>query len=115
MGRQVASFNAGSTQSPSPLVIQVIKKMAGGSQSRLVMCDDGKIYVLKIHPNPQGPCVLANEALGASLMEDLGFVTPKWRQLRINSKSLSIFPELVMARIDGITLRLRSSRFGSNI
>jgi len=80
-GGQVASFNAGRTQSPSPLVTQVIKKMAGGSQSRLVLCDDGKIYVLKMHPNPQGPCVLANEALGASLMEGLGFVTPKWRQL----------------------------------
>jgi len=59
-------------------VTMVIKKQPGGAQSRLVLCDDGKLYVLKMHPNPQGPNVLANEALGAMIMGGLGLLAPRW-------------------------------------
>jgi hypothetical protein len=87
--------------------------MTGGSQSRLVMCDDSKLYVLKLHPNPQGPNVLANEALGAMLMKGLGLLTPQWRTLRLNLQSLSIFPELVMGSVNGMTLPACGLHFGS--
>ena len=57
-------------------VTTVIRTQKGGSQSRLVTCDDGKLYVLKMHPNPQGPNVLANEAIGSILLRGLGFLRP---------------------------------------
>ena len=95
------------------MVVLVVKAQRGGSQSRLVLCDDGKLYVLKMHPNPQGRNVLANEALGTILMRGLGFLVPEWRPVRINLQSISIFPELAMTTMDGITFPARGIHFGS--
>jgi hypothetical protein len=77
-------------------VTMVIKAQPGGAQSRLVECDDGKLYVLKMHPNPQGPNVLANEALGAMIMDGLGLRTPRWKPVTIDLKTVRFFPDLAM-------------------
>jgi hypothetical protein len=103
----------GSTKQPGPCVVQVVKKQRGGSQSRLVLCDDGKFYVLKMHPNPQGNNVLANEALGAILLSALGFLVPPWRPITINLKTLPSFPELIMETADGTKLPACGVHFGS--
>jgi hypothetical protein len=84
-------------------VTTVVRTQKGGSQSRLVTCDDGKLYVLKMHPNPQGPNVLANEVLGSILLRGLGFFAPRWRQVTINLKTLRLFPDLAMCAADGGT------------
>jgi hypothetical protein len=89
-----------------------VKKQKGGSQSRLVLCDDGKLYVLKMHPNPQGNNVLANEALGAVPLSALGFIVPAWRPITINLKALPSFPELTM-EADGRRLPACGLHFGS--
>jgi hypothetical protein len=102
-----------STEQPGPCVVQVVKKQKGGSQSRLVLCDDGKLYVLKMHPNPQGPNVLANEALGSILLSGLGFRVPRWRPITINLKTLPWFPELTMEAADGARLPACGVHFGS--
>jgi hypothetical protein len=81
----------------------VVRTQKGGSQSRLVTCDDGKLYVLKMHPNPQGPNVLANEALGSILLRGLGFCAPRWKRVTINLKTLRLFPDLSMCTADGGT------------
>jgi hypothetical protein len=94
-------------------VTTVIRRMSGGSQSRLIQCDDGKLYVLKMHPNPQGPNVLANEALGSILMHDLGFLVPRCTPVTINLKALSLFPELAMATPGGTTYPACGLHFGS--
>ena len=96
-----------------PSVVQVVKRQRGGSQSRLVLCDDGKLYVLKMHPNPQGPNVLANEALGAILLQRLGFLVPDWKPVTIDLKAVHLFPELVMALADGNALPACGVHFGS--
>ena len=80
----------------STSVVSVAGKQPGGSQSRLILCDDKKMYVLKMHPNPQGPNVLANEALGAILLTGLGFPVPRWRPITIDLQTLRVFPELTM-------------------
>jgi hypothetical protein len=82
------------------IVTAVIKKQPGGSQSRLVQCDDGKLYVLKMHPNPQGPNVLANEALGSILLRGLGLLSPPWRPVTIDLKTVRFFPDLAMKTSD---------------
>ena len=95
-------------------VTTVVGTQKGGSQSRLVTCDDGKLYVLKMHPNPQGPNVLANEVLGSILLRGLGFFAPRWRQVRINLKTLRLFPDLAMCAADGgISFPACGVHFGS--
>lgn len=59
-------------------------------------CSDGKLYVLKMNPNPQGPNVLANEALGSMLIRGLGLPAPAWKPVAINLKTVRFFPELAM-------------------
>ena len=59
-------------------------------------CDDGKLYVLKMNPNPQGPNVLANEALGSILIRGLGLRAPPWKAVTIDLKTVRFFPELAM-------------------
>ena len=77
-------------------VTTVVKKQPGGSQSCLVRCNDGKLYVLKMNPNPQGPNVLANEALGSILIRGLGLLAPPWKPVTIDLKTVRFFPELAM-------------------
>jgi hypothetical protein len=112
LGVAVASPVLGSA-ARNPLVVNVVRRQKGGSQSRLVQCDDGKLYVLKMHPNPQGPNVLANEALGSTLLGRLGFPVPRWRPVTINLKSLKAFPDLAMETIDGTTSPAVGVHFGS--
>jgi hypothetical protein len=81
---------------PILAVTTVIRKQPGGSQSCLVRCDDGKLYVLKMNPNPQGPNVLANEALGSILIRGLGLLAPPWKPVTIDLKAVRFFPELAM-------------------
>src|SRR5258708_26704521 len=67
-----------------PSVIHVVKRQRGGSQNRLVLFDDGKLYVLKMHPNPPGNKFLANETLGANLFRRFRFLLPASRPITIN-------------------------------
>ena len=85
-------------------VTSVIKKQPGGSQSHLVQCDDGKLYILKMHPNPQGPNVLANEAIGSILIHGLGLRAPPWKPVTIDLKTVRFFPELAMQTSDQETI-----------
>ena len=96
-----------------PSVVLVARKQTGGSQSRLVLCDDRKLYVLKMHPNPQGPNVLANEALGSMLLGGLGFSVPPWCPITINLNTLPLFPELTMETVDGSSPPACGVHFGS--
>jgi hypothetical protein len=96
-GKRRPGFHpVGQTGQQTIAVTTVIRTQPGGSQSRLVRCDDGKLYVLKMNPNPQGPNVLANEALGSMLIRGLGLLAPPWRPITIDLKAVRLFPELIM-------------------
>jgi hypothetical protein len=112
-GRRVTSQRLASKKLLRPSVVMVARKQKGGSQSRLVLCDDRKLYVLKMHPNPQGPNVLANEALGSMLLSGLGFRVPRWCPITINLATLPSFPELTMETADGFRLPACGVHFGS--
>jgi len=49
-----------------------------------------------MNPNPQGPNVLANEALGSILIRGLGLLAPPWKPITIDLKAVRFFPELMM-------------------
>jgi hypothetical protein len=63
------------------LVERVLCEMPGGAHSRLVLCDNGVQYVVKSPDNPQGPNVLANELIAASLMSAIGLPVAPWRRV----------------------------------
>jgi hypothetical protein len=96
LGRYGRTLHVCHAHEPILAVTTVIRKQPGGSQSCLVRCNDGKLYVLKMNPNPQGPNVLANEALGAILLRGLGFRVPPWRPVTIDLKTVRFFPQLAM-------------------
>jgi hypothetical protein len=58
------------------LAIQQIRKMRGGSQSHLMLGDDGDPWVVKFQNNPQHLRVLPNELLGTRLGGLMGLTVP---------------------------------------
>jgi hypothetical protein len=64
------------------LVEEVLRDMPGGAQTQLARCSDGAPYVVKCPGNPQGPNVLANEFIGASLLGAIGLPTGEWKFAR---------------------------------
>ena len=74
--------------------VAFVRRMRGGAQSSLLRASDGALYVVKLHGNPQGPNVLANEALGSWLAAQLGLETPAWRQISISDEFLAQNPEM---------------------
>jgi hypothetical protein len=59
------------------LAIQQIRKMRGGSQSHLMLGDDGDAWVVKFQNNPQHLRVLPNELLGTRLGGLIGLTVPR--------------------------------------
>jgi hypothetical protein len=55
---------------------RVIRPMRGGSQARLVQCDDDQFYIAKFAGNPQGNRTLINELVSHRIMKHLGISTP---------------------------------------
>jgi len=52
---------------PHVRALECIRRMCGGSQSKLMRCSDGELYVVKFQNNPQGIRILANEVIAALL------------------------------------------------
>lgn len=77
------------TLKPQVAVQTVVRRMRGGAQSSLVRCDNGKLYVLKMTTNPQGPNVLANEFLGGYLLAGLGIACPATQALLVTDQTIS--------------------------
>ncbi len=74
--------------------VAFVRRMRGGAQSSLLRASDGALYVVKLNGNPQGPNVLANEALGSWLAAQLGLETPAWRQISVSDEFLAQNPEM---------------------
>jgi hypothetical protein len=84
-----------SSSTTKPIEVQTeIRNMRGGAQSTLVRCTNGKLYVLKMSPNPQGLNVLANEFLGAHLIRGLGLSSPRTQPLTVTRQTLETCPSL---------------------
>lgn len=82
-------------------VVAVLRKMPGCTQSNLVQCDDGRLYVAKLYPNPHNANSLANEAIGASLQSHLKIPTPSWHTLSISRRDIEKFPKLSFDVVGG--------------
>jgi hypothetical protein len=67
-----------SGRAPTPRVkaVKVIIRMRGGSQSRLILADDGNLWIVKFKNNPQHLRVLANELVATQIAEAIGLSVP---------------------------------------
>ena len=66
----------------------VVGNCGGVNQCKLVRCNDGKRYVLKMRTTARRSNSSANEALGSLLLSGLGFPTPKYRAVSITDRTL---------------------------
>ena len=62
---------------PPVRATQAISRMRGGSQSQLMLGDDGNLWVVKFQNNPQHLKVLANELIATRIAAVLGLSVPK--------------------------------------
>ena len=71
-------FGPKSVRAPTPRVkaIKVIQRMRGGSQSRLMLADDGNPWIVKFKNNPQHLRVLANELIATQIAQAIGLSVP---------------------------------------
>ena len=56
--------------------VEHVRRMRGGAQSQLMLCDDGFYYVVKLQNNPQGTRILVNDFLGTRLGHLIGLPMP---------------------------------------
>jgi hypothetical protein len=98
----VASMLSSSPLSQLPIATSFIRKMRGGTQSALIRCADGMLYVVKFRNNEQGPNVLANEVMGLELLCAVGLPTPKWRGVILSQAFIDLHPEMWISRAGGV-------------
>jgi hypothetical protein len=76
--------------------IQHIRRMRGGAQGQLMLCDDGHAYVVKFQNNPQHVRVLANEYLAAKLAAAVGLNAPAVDVVEVTAWLIENTPDLEM-------------------
>lgn len=96
-------------------IVNVIRRLRGGSQAKLVRGDDGYLYILKCLPNPQGPNVLANEWIGSVIINGLGIESAVPRQLFLERAELDAFPLLAIDLGDRHVMPTLGLQFGSRL
>jgi HipA-like protein len=78
------------------LAIEHVKRMKGGAQSHLMLCDDGAHYIVKFKNNPQHLRILANEMFATRLAARLGICVPQVDVVEVRSSLIEYTSELVM-------------------
>ena len=64
---------------PHLQVVKTIRTMRGQCRSKLALCDDGGLYVVKEEDQLSNPNLLANEVIGSCLLRGLGITVPENR------------------------------------
>ena len=93
--------------------VQHIRRMRGGSQSHLLRCSDGKLYVVKFLNNPQHARVLANEILATGLAELAGLPVPNVALVRVDHSLIEDTPALTVSLLEKTIPCEAGTQFGS--
>lgn len=93
--------------------VRHVRRMRGGSQSHLMRCSDGKLYVVKFLNNPQHARVLANELLATGLAHLTGLPVPNMSLIRVDAFLIQKTPELTVCRVDATIPCEAGIQFGS--
>jgi len=74
--------------------VQHIRRMRGGSQSHLMLCEDNQFYVVKCCNNPQHSRVLVNDYLASRLARSVGLPVPTVEVVEVSEWLIEHTPEL---------------------
>jgi hypothetical protein len=97
----------------SVVAVEYVRRMRGGSQSHLLRCSDGNLYVVKFRNNPQHTRVLANELFATSLAEFVGLPVAKAMVVEVGARLIRDTPDLDI-RFNGCAFPCEAGRqFGS--
>lgn len=85
---------------PTPVLkvraVEIIRRMRGASQPRLVRCENRETYVVKFQNNPQHVRILANEMLAARLALLIGLPVPEPAVIEVPRELIHDSPLLEM-------------------
>jgi hypothetical protein len=84
------------TNLPTIVAVQHVRRMRGGSQSHLMRCSDGNLYVVKFQNNPQHPRILANEMLATQIAQAVALPVPRVAVVEVNEWLVQHTAELTM-------------------
>ncbi len=76
--------------------VQAIRRMRGGAQSQLMLCDDGQLWVVKFQNNPQHLRVLANELIATRLAEAVGLRVPQTDVVEVSPWLVANTPDMLV-------------------
>ena len=71
--------------------------------------------MLKTHPNPQGPNVLANEWMGSALARGLGVPAPEFAQIQLDVSTIGRLESLTVETVSGRVTPTAGIHFGSKM
>ncbi len=74
--------------------IHALRRMHGGSQSQLMLGDDGRLWVVKFKNNPQHLKTLANELMATRIAESIGLSVPKSAIIHVTQELIESNPHL---------------------
>lgn len=94
IGNYASPFGVRIRQTPVPHLnaVQVISRLRGGAQSRLMLCDDRNLWVVKFKNNPQHLRVLANELMATRMAESIGLSVPVAGIVNVSESLISSSP-----------------------
>jgi hypothetical protein len=90
-----------------------LRRMHGGTQSQLMRCSDGSLYVVKFQNNPQGCRVLANEMLGTLLAREMRLPVAGFAIVDVKETLIEMTDELVIQVAHGTKACQAGLSFGS--
>ena len=94
---------------------QFVRRMRGGAQSSLLLCNDGYAYVVKFQNNPQHVRVLANEWLATKIAESIGLSVPPCEIVHVDNALIARTADLVIARGHSTEPCQAGLQFGSRL
>ena len=96
IGKSATILGMRSARALTPRVnaMKVISRMRGGSQSRLILGDDGNRWIVKFKNNPQHIRVLTNELLATQIAEAIGLSVPASGIIDVSRSIIETNPQL---------------------
>lgn len=88
------SFHEGLAPIPTVRALQAISAMRGGAQSKLMLCDDHNLWIVKFQNNPQHRHVLVNELIATKMAESIGLSVPSSGIVDVNQWLIDSSPQL---------------------
>ena len=99
---------------PSVTAVEFVRKLRGDTQSVILKCSDDKYYLVKMHENPAGRHVLANEFIGSTLALAMGLSIPNFEVVYMSHDFIMSTPALWFEGPTGLYPPAEGFHFGSS-